>query len=187
MQVRPSSIKPKVSEILTAALPLFVSKGYTATSMRDIAASMNIRAASLYAHIKGKEEILELFCFGMSQEFIDCLNHIKTSEISPELRLKSFVEAHLNLVLKSPEITSVYTQEWKHLGKRKNEFIELRKSYEKEVEDLLRILNAQYTPLQAEFSSRLILQNLNSAYLWTKSFDKEFIKSTIINLIFNRL
>jgi hypothetical protein len=38
---------------------------------------LNIKAASLYAHIRSKEEILEWICFGIAQEFFDELQEVK--------------------------------------------------------------------------------------------------------------
>ena len=45
------------TEIITVAAQLFKEKGYSAVTMRDIAQAMNIKAASLYNHIKSKQEI----------------------------------------------------------------------------------------------------------------------------------
>ena len=44
--------------ILEASLELFARQGYVATSMRQIAAAVGIRAPSLYNHFAGKEAIL---------------------------------------------------------------------------------------------------------------------------------
>lgn len=41
------------------ALGLFSEKGYVAVSMRDIAASVGIRASSIYHHFSGKQELFE--------------------------------------------------------------------------------------------------------------------------------
>ena len=45
------------SEIINIAAKLFKEKGYSAVTMRDIAQAMDIKAASLYNHIKYKQEI----------------------------------------------------------------------------------------------------------------------------------
>ena len=45
-------------EIITIASALFKDKGFSAVTMRDIAKAMGIKAASLYNHIKNKEELL---------------------------------------------------------------------------------------------------------------------------------
>ena len=45
------------SAILEAAKNLFLSQGYTATSMRQIAQAVSITPAAIYNHFSGKEEI----------------------------------------------------------------------------------------------------------------------------------
>lgn len=45
--------------ILEEALTLFSNKGYAATTMRDIADAVGMKAASLYNHFKGKWELFD--------------------------------------------------------------------------------------------------------------------------------
>lgn len=45
-------------QILDAAAELFASRGYAATSTRDIAERVGIRQASLYYHVAGKPQLL---------------------------------------------------------------------------------------------------------------------------------
>ena len=45
-------------ELLAAAQGLFSQRGYEATSVRDIADALAIKAGSLYAHIETKEDLL---------------------------------------------------------------------------------------------------------------------------------
>ncbi|MFE6509170.1 TetR/AcrR family transcriptional regulator [Nocardioides sp. NPDC057767] len=45
-------------QVLEAAASLFTSKGFAATSTREIAEAVGIRQASLYYHFAGKDEIL---------------------------------------------------------------------------------------------------------------------------------
>lgn len=46
-------------KILKTALQLFSVKGYSATTVRDIAGEMNIKQSALYNHFKNKDDILE--------------------------------------------------------------------------------------------------------------------------------
>jgi len=46
-------------QVLEAAARLFTSRGFAATSTREIAEAVGIRQASLYYHFAGKDEILE--------------------------------------------------------------------------------------------------------------------------------
>ena len=62
-------LKEKQIKILDVAVELFKEKGYMGSSVRDLATRLNIKAASLYAHIRSKEEILEWICFGIATIF----------------------------------------------------------------------------------------------------------------------
>lgn len=46
-----------ITKIKKNALSLFVEKGYTATSLSDIAGSVGIKKQSIYSHFKNKEEL----------------------------------------------------------------------------------------------------------------------------------
>ena len=55
----PTKMIPTKQKILMCAVDLFAIKGFTETSVRDIAAAVGIKSASLYNHFSSKEEILE--------------------------------------------------------------------------------------------------------------------------------
>ena len=55
--------------ILRRAAAMFREKGFAATSMRDLAEMVGIEAASLYNHIRSKNEILEAICFDVANIF----------------------------------------------------------------------------------------------------------------------
>lgn len=55
--VSTSAASPR-DQVLDAAAELFVTRGFAATSTREIAEKVGIRQASLYYHFAGKDEIL---------------------------------------------------------------------------------------------------------------------------------
>lgn len=163
-------LKEKQIKILEVAVELFKEKGYMGSSVRDLATKLNIKAASLYAHIRSKEEILEWICFGVAHDFFEELQEVKNTKVSPQEKLNLFLDKHLSVVLKNRDVTHIYSNEWKHLEERLPEFIELRKNYQQEVEQLIsEIYKAENWELKSSaFTTRFILHTLNNSYFWFK-------------------
>ena len=82
-KIIPGKNGSKKEVIIHKAATLFRKKGFAATSMRDIAASIGVEAPSLYNHIESKNAILKEVCFRVAQLF---MNNLKGVELSPELR-----------------------------------------------------------------------------------------------------
>jgi AcrR family transcriptional regulator len=69
-----TSYATKVSKtkdkILKVALKLFATKGYKATTVRDIAGVMGVKQSALYNHFKNKDEILETLISNLTSSAI---------------------------------------------------------------------------------------------------------------------
>ena len=79
-------------EIVIVASRLFKEKGYNAVSMRDIAQAMGIKAASLYNHIQGKQEILSTLILEVAKEFTLGMNTVMESRATPLEKITSVIE-----------------------------------------------------------------------------------------------
>ena len=84
------SIKLK---ILEEALVLFSDIGYEGTSMRRLAQSVGIKAASLYNHFDSKEAILRELVENNGPKFtLEMLRRLEQTGESPEFILRGFYE-----------------------------------------------------------------------------------------------
>ena len=118
-------------QIIQSATKLFKEKGFEAASMRDIAGSLGIEAASLYSHIKSKDEILEVICFRMARELIKAIDEVNDLYFNAEEKLGMAIKNHVKIITGSLDASSVFLREWRHLAKPKlKEFILLRDRYE---------------------------------------------------------
>ena len=63
------SFRTTKERIIYESLRLFSEKGYDGFSMRQIAAAVEIKAASLYAHFDGKEAIYQAIVDTMKQRY----------------------------------------------------------------------------------------------------------------------
>jgi len=118
--------------ILEEAAKLFKDKGYVGTSMRDIAGQVGMEAASMYNHIKSKDEILEIICFQVSDTYIAQLTEVEQMEATYLEKITELLRRHVRLMTKDGAAVSVANNEWKALTEpRLTEFKQARKRYEK--------------------------------------------------------
>lgn len=167
-------LKEKQEKILEAAIELFKERGFVGASMRDLAAKLDIKAASLYAHIRSKDELLEWISFGLAEDFFDGLKEVQNANLDAFEKLNLFIEKHLSVVLENPDVTNIYSNEWKHLDASLDRFIQLRKEYQNQVEVLLEsIFKDLKLPTDAiKFNTRFLLHTLNNSYYWYKVGEK---------------
>jgi TetR/AcrR family transcriptional regulator, cholesterol catabolism regulator len=120
--------------ILVAAARLFRRQGYSATTLRQIAATAEIKAASIYYYFDSKEAILEEV---LHRGLIGIFESVKTvvkeaGKVSHRRRIGLAIEAHLVALLEASDFSSanirIYGQLPEHLKKAHRP---LRRAYAK--------------------------------------------------------
>lgn len=101
--------------IISKAARLFREKGYSATSMRDLAEHVGVEAASLYNHIKSKAEILQEICFKTANQFMNHITELELSDQSSISKVESILRFHISQMVNHYEEVYVMDREWKHL------------------------------------------------------------------------
>jgi AcrR family transcriptional regulator len=83
------------ARIEDAALELFFERGYTSTSMRDIAQALGITAAALYNHYPSKDQILFSMVKRLHEELEQSLTAaVEQARNDPRDRLAALTRAH---------------------------------------------------------------------------------------------
>ena len=117
-------------QVIRKAAELFRTKGYAAASMRDLAQMLGIEAASLYSHIKSKEEILQNLCFDMAAEFRKSLDEVEKQKVSAGEKLKNGIIGHIQVMAKDQTASAVFMNEHRHLSQPYlRDFLLLRINY----------------------------------------------------------
>lgn len=117
-------------QVIRMAAELFKDKGYAAASMRDLAQKLGIEAASLYSHIKSKEEILRTLCFDMAAEFRASLDAVEKMKVSASEKLRIGIEEHVKVMARDLTASAVFMNEHRHLSQPYlREFLLLRINY----------------------------------------------------------
>jgi AcrR family transcriptional regulator len=159
------------AQILQTAAMLFRERGYQAASMRDIATAMHIEAASLYHHIKSKEEILEIICFDMAEHFLSAIVEVNDIYFNAEEKLRTAILNHVRLITQNQERSAVFLHEWRSLPELSlNQFLTLRNQYENGFKQIVKegIEEDIFAQVEPKFAVLSILSSVNWINEWYK-------------------
>lgn len=101
--------------ILRKAAAMFREKGFAATSMRDLAETVGIEAASLYNHIRSKNEMLEAICFDVANRFNANMDAIEAGTEKSIKKVETLLRFHIKEMVGNYEEVYVSDREWRHL------------------------------------------------------------------------
>jgi AcrR family transcriptional regulator len=155
-------------EILRVAGELFRRNGYHATSMRELAKQLNLRGASLYAHIDSKEELLREIVDRAADAFLASARAVP-QDVPPVARLTAFVRGHLRVVVAEIETAAVFFHEWTHLsGPARQHVVERRDAYQAELKGIIAAGAAagDFEVDDVSVATLLTLSTLNWSYQW---------------------
>jgi AcrR family transcriptional regulator len=94
-------------KIQAAAMELFMTQGYYATSISNIAKQAGISKGLLYNYYKGKEELLSEMVEARIREVIEVMEKAITLD-TPDEQLKYIVNGAIDNVYKKPEVHRFY-------------------------------------------------------------------------------
>ncbi|GGH40490.1 TetR family transcriptional regulator [Mangrovimonas yunxiaonensis] len=184
------------SEIIQTAAKLFKEKGYSAVTMRDIAAEMGIKAASLYNHITSKQEILKEIIISLAETFTLGLQDIQKSDSSSIKKLQDIVRLHVSIASQNTYEMASLNNDWMHLEEKLKYYLELRLNYEAEFRNIIAqgVKNNEIVNGNVEVMLFSILSTLRSLYLWIPKKEElnvenlsEQLSQVLINGINNKI
>ncbi len=155
-------------EIIHTAAILFKEKGYSAVTMRDIANEMGMKAASLYNHIKSKQEILNCIIISLAEAFTKGMNVIVDSNISSIKKLEAIITLHVTITTNNENEMASLNADWMHLEEQLDYYLSLREAYENNFRKIIRegIQQKEITNIDVDVILFSILSTLRSLYLW---------------------
>lgn len=185
--------KNRKQQIEEKATTLFQEKGYAATSMRDLANVLGIEAASLYSHIKSKEEILQKVCFRMADEFFAAWQAVEMENSSFAAKLEKAAISHVRVITLNTSASAVFFNEWRHLSEpHLSEFLSMRDDYEGRFIDIIEkgMESGEFKEVDSKFMMLTILSSLNWTHNWYKpggTLSPQEIGHRLSNMILNGL
>jgi AcrR family transcriptional regulator len=156
-------------ELLAKAAHLFRVKGYHATTMKDIAAELDILPGSLYHHISSKESLLvEIMQRGI-EALMEKVRPVAFSKQSPTAKLQRIVHIHVEAIAQYPDILTVFLHEVKSLPIEKQvQQLRLRDEYEHLIKHVIEEGQAQglFRQMHPRMATNAVLGMVNWLYSW---------------------
>jgi AcrR family transcriptional regulator len=155
--------------IEVAASDLFRRQGYAGTSVRDIASALDIRGASLYAHVASKEDVLWSIVDRVATRFERAAEAAIDVDGEPAATLARLVRAHVVAVTQDVGEASVFIHEWRHLSPdRRATVLERRDAYETRLRRLIEAGTAEGTFAMTDptVAATFLLTALNGIPTW---------------------
>jgi AcrR family transcriptional regulator len=180
-------------EILEVSAKLFRQKGYSATTMREIAEQVGMEAASMYNYIKGKEEILQEICFRVADEYGTQMNSIDSSADPPVQKLEQLIRTHIRIVCQDLNAISVANNDWKHLPEPAlGNFKKARQAYEKRMAMIIQdgIDREELNDVNVSITLYTILSAIRWVEVWYnpgKQVSPALLENTIVQILMNGL
>jgi AcrR family transcriptional regulator len=123
--------------ILAVATGMFARRGYSGTSLDDVAANLSVRKASLYHYINSKEDLLIEIFNRSAEKTIPHIEAIAALDLPVEERLRRMMHEHIAAVFTDTELHDVIDRELSQLSSFNQTTIRRRKrAYERIWESL---------------------------------------------------
>ena len=156
-------------QIIQKALEIMKERGFSGLTMRDLAKSLGMEAASLYNHIASKDDLLERVCFGIATQLEEGILEVNDVYFNAVERLESAVRSHVNVLTQNLDASFVFVHEWRYLStEAKSAFIKRRNQYEKEFRKIIQlgIDEGAFEEVDPKFAVITLLSALNSLVDW---------------------
>jgi AcrR family transcriptional regulator len=153
--------------LLDAAAALFRQKGYSAATTRELANAVGIQNASLYYHIRRKDDLLYQLCVESLERITQTVSAAVAVETEPGLRLHSLIQAHLVTSLADQDRHATMLTELRSLTEsRRAEVVAMRDRYEALVRDVIQD-GQDAGVLRTDISARHLTLGLLNMLNWT--------------------
>jgi len=160
----------KKEEIIQAAVSVFMDKGYTGTTMEDVAANLLMTKGSVYYYFKDKQELLYQSQKMLLEKSIENIEVIKQAQDLPVIeRLRKSMIVHIKyLISERSGFETMVDPERYFTETQVEKIIKLRNNYEKNFDQLITegIERNIFASLDIKIVRNIILGAMNWVIQW---------------------
>lgn len=159
------------AEIRDVAVKLFFAKGFTETSIREIAEAAGMGKSTLYDYFKTKDEILISYFSNEIVTLSKQADEISRLEVSANERLRLLLEGHLTFLLENKHFYLKLSMEAQRMGLESQQLIQQNRHFYQDlicrlVEDGIR--EGTFRKVNPVLAMRIILSSLTPVVFTTR-------------------
>jgi AcrR family transcriptional regulator len=174
-RIKTSDNASRKDVIVQKAAILFKEKGFKAASMRELAEVVGVEAASLYNHIKSKNELLHEICFSVANRYNQKLEELETNETTSLEKVEILLRFHIEGMVDHFEEVFVSDREWKYLSEPYlSNFQNQRRTYRKRFAAIIEegIKKKEIKKIDATTAVLIMLHAISGIESWHRSKQK---------------
>jgi TetR/AcrR family transcriptional regulator, cholesterol catabolism regulator len=159
----------KRERILEEAVKLFYERGFTGTTLDDIAAELGVTKPFIYTHFRSKTELLAALCKPTIELSLNAVANAATSAGSPTERLRRAMVDFTQVVLSRQANIAIYFREEKNLEPAGlAEINALRKKFDRVLSNLLNegVSAGEFAIKDVNLAALAIGGMISWAYTW---------------------
>ena len=181
--------------VLAAAISVMSKKGYSGTSIQEVADRVGVLKGSLYHYFASKEELLFRIPDESHEESVVIADAVAALGLRPLDELKEYLTRQSLWYLNNVDRANIFFTESRNLtGDRRDLVRERGIQFEKHMRDLIEVAQKEgqvRSQIDARLLSRFVIGSLNNVRRWPShslgTFTNEQLAATLIELIFNGL
>ena len=168
-------VPPRRLQLLEAAASLFRTKGYAATTTRELAEELGIQKATLYHHVRSKSALLAEICSVGLTQMHEGVAAALEHETDPRARLRTLVHTHLATALGMRDIYWTTVVEFRSLSESEQKNVsEARTAYRRMISGV--IVDAQAAgvlrdDIEAQYLALALVNMLSWTITWYRPSD----------------
>jgi AcrR family transcriptional regulator len=175
----------KRERILEEAVKLFYERGFTGTTLDDIATELGVTKPFIYTHFRSKVQLLEAICRPTIEMSLEAIQQAAVTEGSATQRLHNGIVSFAQVILQRQANIAVYFREEKNLSKAGlDEINALRKRFDKTLSELLAEGEAsgEFTIPDVSVAALAIGGMVSWAYTWHRPDGRLTVDEVCLNM-----
>lgn len=176
------------SILLRQAKALFAERGYSATSIDDVARAAGVTKPVVYDHFASKRELYVALMHELRDELLERAARDLAHDAAPEERLAAAIEHYFQQVKRDPAIVELLFAQPRQEPELMQEWERLQAEAIGQLKPLVRQLSPGLTPWQLNVAVHLLHHGLNAtAQAWPRSASAREMAELVTRLLWSGL